>query len=174
MRTMSLYESKESNGSVSLKDFKGMKRLDNILVVMALLCSILLTACTDANIDNPSVAPEDKPEVKPIENDMMDTSVKPGDDFFRYCNGKWIDALTVDLGAEKPDKQYYGFFPTEIQKTYDKNLSELEYPSLGVIPAFRLVSRRQSQNRLAKRLKKNLSPIMVPQASIIIVTMSSR
>ena len=110
-----------------------MKRLDNLLVVMALLCSILLTACTDANIDNPSVAPEDKPEVKPIENDMMDTSVKPGDDFFRYCNGKWIDALTVDLGAEKPDKQYYGFFPTEIQKTYDKNLSELEYPSLGVI-----------------------------------------
>ena len=106
-----------------------MKRLNNLLVVIALFCSIFFTACTVDNIDNPSVTPE----VKPIENDMMDTSVKPGDDFFRYCNGKWIDALTVDLGAEKPDKQYYGFFPTEIQKTYDKNLSELEYPSLKVI-----------------------------------------
>ena len=90
-----------------------MKRLDNLLVVIALFCSIFFTACTVDNIDNPSVTPE----VKPIENDMMDTSVKPGEDFFRYCNGKWIDALTVDLGAEKPDKQYYGFFPTEIQKT---------------------------------------------------------
>ena len=106
-----------------------MKRLNNLLVVVALFCSIFFTACTVDNIDNPSVTPE----VKPIENDMMDTSVKPGEDFFRYCNGKWIDALTVDLGAEKPDKQYYGFFPTEIQKTFDKNLSELEYPSLKVI-----------------------------------------
>ena len=106
-----------------------MKRLDNLLVVIALFCSILLTACTDDNIDSPSVTPEEKSVV----NDMMDTSVKPGEDFFRFCNGKWIDALTVDLEAEKPDKQYYGFFPTEIQKTFNKNLSELEYPSLKVI-----------------------------------------
>ena len=106
-----------------------MKRLDNLLVVIALFCSILLTACTDDNIDSPSVTPEEKSVV----NDMMDTSVKPGEDFFRFCNGKWIDALTVDLEAEKPDKQYYGFFPTEIQKTFDKNLSELEYPSLEII-----------------------------------------
>ena len=43
----------------------------------------------------------------------MDTSVKPSEDFFRYCNGKWIDALTVDLRAVKEsDKQYYGLtFP---------------------------------------------------------------
>lgn len=108
---------------------KGVKRLYNLLVVSALFCSIFFTACTVDNIDNPSVTPEEKSVV----NDMMDTSVKPGDDFFRYCNGKWIDALTVDLEAEKPDKQYYGFFPTEIQKTFDKNLSELEYPSLEVV-----------------------------------------
>lgn len=107
-----------------------MKRLDNLLVLIALFCSLFFTACSDENID---VTPEEKPEVKPIENDMMDTSVKPGEDFFRYCNGKWIDALTVDLGAEKSDKQYYGFFPTEIKKIYDKNLSELEYPSLEVM-----------------------------------------
>ena len=106
-----------------------MKRLDNMWVVIALFCSLLLTACTADNMDNPSVSPEEMPVV----NDMMDTSVKPGEDFFRYCNGKWIDALTVDLGAEKPDKQYYGFFPTEIQKTLDKNLSELDYPSMKVI-----------------------------------------
>ena len=107
-----------------------MKRLDKFLVLIALFCGILLTACTDGNIDEPSVTPE----VKPVVNDMMDTSVKPGEDFFRYCNGKWIDALTVDMDATKESSiQYYGFFPTEIQKTFNKNLSELEYPSLEVI-----------------------------------------
>lgn len=110
-----------------------MKRLNNLLVLMTLLCSLFLTACTDDSIDNPSVTPEEKPEVKPIENDMMDASMKPGEDFFRYCNGKWIDALTVDLETEESEKQYYGFFPNEIQKIFDKNLSELEYPSLAVI-----------------------------------------
>ena len=52
-----------------------MKRLDNMWVVIALFCSLLLTACTADNMDNPSVSPEEMPVV----NDMMDTSVKPGD-----------------------------------------------------------------------------------------------
>ena len=55
-----------------------MKRLDTLLVVIALFCSIVLTACTDDNIDSPSVTPEEKSVV----NDMMDTSVKPGEDFY--------------------------------------------------------------------------------------------
>ena len=111
-----------------------MRRLDYLLVVIALFCGLFFTACSEDDIDNSPVTPEEKPEVKPVENDMMDTSVKPGEDFFRYCNGKWIDALTVDLEAVKEsDKQYYGFFPTEIQKIFDKNLSELEYPSLKVL-----------------------------------------
>ena len=86
--------------------FVSMKRLDNYLGLIALFCSILLTACTVDNIDNPSVTPE----VKPVENDMMDTCVKPGVDFFRYCNGKWIDALTVNLCDARPveDEEYRG------------------------------------------------------------------
>ena len=71
-----------------------MKRLDNMWVVITLFCSLLLAACTADNMDNPSVSPEEMPVV----NDMMDTSVKPGEDFFRYCNGKWNDGVTVDEG----------------------------------------------------------------------------
>ncbi len=35
----------------------------------------------------------------------MDTSVKPGDDFFRYMNGKWLDETEIP-----PDKSNYGGF----------------------------------------------------------------
>ena len=40
-----------------------MKRLENLWVVIALSCGMLLTACTDENMDNPSVTPEEKPVV---------------------------------------------------------------------------------------------------------------
>ena len=133
-----------------------MKRLENLWVVISLFCGMLLTACTDENMDNPSVTPEEKPVVV---NDMMDTSVKPGDDFFRYCNGRWIDGLTVDLETAEARRQYYGFFPTEVQQMFDKNLSELEYPSLKVISKhFESVSADQTAcNAIIAAAKKRLN-----------------
>src|SRR6266508_3383069 len=41
-----------------------------------------------------------------VDLDAMDKSVKPGDDFFRYVNGKW--AATTQI---PPDKTSYGAFP---------------------------------------------------------------
>ena len=34
-----------------------------------------------------------------------DTSVEPGDDFFRYANGAWLDSYTL-----QPDEMRYGTF----------------------------------------------------------------
>ncbi len=52
----------------------------------------VLTACTD-NGDNPSPVVDDK-EWKA--DAYMDTSVRPGDDFFLYCNGGWWNSAVVD------------------------------------------------------------------------------
>lgn len=52
----------------------------------------VLTACTD-NSDNPSPVVDDK-EWKT--DAYMDTSVRPGDDFFMYCNGSWWNSTVVD------------------------------------------------------------------------------
>src|SRR5439155_17265095 len=41
-----------------------------------------------------------------VDLEGMDRSVKPGDDFFRYVNGKW--AATTQI---PPDKTSYGAFP---------------------------------------------------------------
>jgi putative endopeptidase len=37
----------------------------------------------------------------------MDPSVKPGDDFFRYANGKWADRTQIPS-----DRTRYGYFDT--------------------------------------------------------------
>ena len=63
----------------------------------ALFCAmtmVVLTACTDIH-DNPApVVVVDDKEWKADAN--KDTSVRPGDDFFMYCNGGWWNSTVVD------------------------------------------------------------------------------
>ena len=40
-----------------------------------------------------------------IDTTQMDPAVKPGDDFFKYVNGKWLDSFTIPA-----DKASYGMF----------------------------------------------------------------
>ena len=42
----------------------------------------------------------------------MDTSVKPGDDFYRYVNGKWLDSFKIP-----PDRAAYGTGTVVFEKT---------------------------------------------------------
>ena len=67
-----------------------------LMKLAAVLCCAMtmavLTACTDYS-DNPSPVVDDK-EWKGDAN--KDTSVRPGDDFFMYCNGSYWNNTTVD------------------------------------------------------------------------------
>jgi len=42
----------------------------------------------------------------------VDTSFKPGDDFYKYVNGKWLETATIP-----PDKSYYGTVVTVFENT---------------------------------------------------------
>ncbi|HEU4589771.1 MAG TPA: M13 family metallopeptidase [Steroidobacteraceae bacterium] len=42
----------------------------------------------------------------------MDKSVRPGDDFYEYVNGKWLETAQIP-----PDKSYYGTVTTVFEKT---------------------------------------------------------
>ena len=54
------------------------------------ILAVVLTSCTDY-IDNPVVTDD-----KPFSYDLyMEKSVRPGDDFFRYACGKWIDDTSI-------------------------------------------------------------------------------
>lgn len=91
--------------------------------MLALFCGILLSACTT---DDLPVMPEENIPSEPYVNDWMDTNVKPGDDFFLYCNGRWIDALTVDFEGASPEEQLYAFFPTEFGLEFMQRILPLE------------------------------------------------
>ncbi len=68
------------------------------------------TAATKAPASNPPVAMETSPAVPElgtfgVDLSHQDPSVRPGDDFFRYTNGAWLD--TFELPA---DRSNYGSF----------------------------------------------------------------
>ena len=65
-----------------MKKKQSMKHL-MIFAAGIIICStMVLTSCSD---DNPVVVTDDKPWT--ISADDMDPNVRPGDDFFMYCNG---------------------------------------------------------------------------------------
>lgn len=51
-----------------------------------------------------------------IDTSLMDTSVKPGDDFFRYVNGKWVDNTEIPA-----DRTRWGSFD-ELRKKTDEDV----------------------------------------------------
>lgn len=67
----------------------------------------MLSACGQES--SPEAPAETAPEPvilsSGIDTQHMDTSVKPGDDFFRYMNGKWLDETEIPA-----DKASYGGF----------------------------------------------------------------
>jgi endothelin-converting enzyme/putative endopeptidase len=70
------------------------------------------TACSDEAAvapapPAPTAAEAPKPAIGTfgIDTSAMDTSVKPGDDFYRYVNGNWVSTFQMP-----PDKARYGVF----------------------------------------------------------------
>jgi hypothetical protein len=66
---------------------------------------LLLSACGQSSAPEATVAAAAEPRVlgSGIDLDAMDTSVKPGDNFFRYMNGTWLDETEIPA-----DKSNYG------------------------------------------------------------------
>ena len=50
-------------------------------------------------------APRPRAGVKPIDPANMDTTIRPGDDFYRYANGKWMEHNPIP-----PDESRWGAF----------------------------------------------------------------
>ncbi|MCH8058851.1 MAG: peptidase M13 [Proteobacteria bacterium] len=61
-----------------------------------------------------------------IDVHYMDTSVKPGDDFFRYMNGKWLDETEIPA-----DKSNYGGFVILADEAQEKVKAIIEESATG-------------------------------------------
>ncbi len=79
------------------------------------------TTATEAPAAEPPAAMEASKPGRGINLAYMDTSVAPGEDFFRYVNGKWLDETEIPA-----DRERWGSFD-ELRKTTDaQTLSVLE------------------------------------------------
>lgn len=85
-----------------------MRKLVNLTLVVAAIVAIM--ACNE-NKKSESVM------TKAIDTTFMDKSVNPGDDFFRYVNGGWIDNNPIP-----PEYSQYGAFHV----LYDQNQEDLK------------------------------------------------
>lgn len=85
---------------------------------LAAVTGLLLLACNDETkkAEGAEMAEAREPAIR---LDYMDDQVKPGDDFFRYVNGKWADATEI------PDDQTtWGSF-NALRKTTDADAIEI-------------------------------------------------
>src|SRR5690606_8808210 len=71
--------------------------------------SISLYACNGTGSDQASTA---KNDIKFIDKNNMDTTVRPGDDFFQYANGQWLKKTEIP-----GDKTRWGSFDELAQRT---------------------------------------------------------
>src|SRR2546423_12813907 len=84
-----------------------LKRFGSAIAVIALFLSTTVArAADDAKATTPAASTTaQRYGTWGVDLEGMDRSVKPGDDFFRYVNGKW--AATTQIPA---DKTSYGAF----------------------------------------------------------------
>ena len=73
--------------------------------LLVLGATTLLVACGAEQAAAPPASPKPTFGSFGIDLTAMDTSVKPGDDFYRYVNGRWVSSFTMPA-----DKARYGVF----------------------------------------------------------------
>src|SRR5882762_3414404 len=76
-----------------------------IPIIISLICAIGLRASTE---------PQSAQNVPPLDPKNIDTSVKPGDDFFTYANGAWIKRTEIP-----PEYSRWGAFNELIERNND-------------------------------------------------------
>lgn len=108
-----------------------MKKFYLMMAAILTLCGgMLLSGCV-GGIDYPVVPVDpDQPSVVDngkwtIDDSYMDTSVKPGDNFFMYCNGTWWKNTTVSS-----EEKIFGFFRTTMEKSVTDKVRSIAYPNL--------------------------------------------
>ncbi len=81
--------------------------------LIVFIAATLLVACA-RKPEEPAAGAAAKPVFGSFGVDLaqMDKSVRPGDDFYRYVNGKWLATAEIP-----PDKSFYGTVVTVFEKT---------------------------------------------------------
>jgi len=95
----------------------------------ALLVSLVISAgCGRDQTARPATAAA--PVVHDVDRAGMDTSVAPGDDFFRYANGAWLKKTDIP-----PDRPGYGIWSTLFDRAQQRTRELLDAAAAGTAAA---------------------------------------
>jgi putative endopeptidase len=102
-----------------------MKRL---WLCAAATCALLASSSTFAADTAPAPASLAAPRMGSWGFDLSarDPAVKPGDDFFRFANGKGVDAMTIP-----PDRSSFGSFDALVELSNARSRAVIESPGPG-------------------------------------------
>ena len=103
-----------------------MKQWIILAFVMTIGSSMVLTSCSD---DDYVLVSDNKPWT--ISADDMDPTVRPGDDFFMYCNGNYWKSTSV----QEDSVMIVSFFRSVVASDINKMLAHLALPSMEVLKA---------------------------------------
>ena len=90
--------------------------------------ALLLVACGQEATTEPAAEAPPVP-VSGIDTSAMDTSVRPGDDFFSYVNGAWV--ASTEMPA---DKSRYGVFDKLRDESQEAGKAIIEESANGDFP----------------------------------------
>ena len=82
------------------------------LLPTIVLLFVLLSGCASEKPAPPTAAAKAAFGMFGVDTAQMDSSVKPGDDFFKYVNGKWLSTFKIPA-----DKASYGVFDALLDKS---------------------------------------------------------
>jgi predicted metalloendopeptidase len=94
--------------------------LINLLVTAA----ILMMACSEADYPVNSDIPT------PATDETLSDTYQPGDNFYLYCNDKWIAQQTVEFDGKSASEQFYAYFPTEVNAVFMQQMESIVSPTL--------------------------------------------
>src|ERR1700758_1725797 len=89
-----------------------MRNSQKVAWMVRIGVSLLVMACALAVGSHPARGQQAGGESHGVVVENMDPSVKPGDDFFRYCNGAWLKK--TEIPADRPS---IGAFATLVDKS---------------------------------------------------------
>lgn len=101
-----------------------MNKFKTLLLSSGIVVALGLTACS--NIGSLSSSDSESSPSSGIYLENMDTSVKPGDDFFRYVNGKWYESTEIPS-----DKASFGGFSKLRDEAQEKVLDIINASAKG-------------------------------------------
>ena len=85
---------------------------NSLCITLGLLCAASLPAQSKPDATPPAATPEKN--APPLDPKNMDTSVKPGEDFYRYANGNWMKNNPIP-----PEYSRWSSFNELIEKNND-------------------------------------------------------